>query len=339
MGAIWYPAIEFSNTMSELIGHKSGLALSREDFIEHLDEEPDWATLFRLADEEMIRIRSEEVEALVAELLYRIGNIDTPDIMPPSIRLYHIFKHDKKKLKNFNAIMEDYTVLFDEAVQNTIATDSQSVDPTDLLLAIIDKHGRFGFEVASEMIRRTNAMFHRSPWTTIRTVEWEDEKQLRDLFESEDLRTSHGTFFDQRFIDYLQVNFEKIEDINWRKFEGFAAEYLDRQGFSVDLGPGRNDDGVDIRAFPTRPHDDLPPTMIVQCKRERRKISKVIVKSLWADVVHEGAASGLIVTTSELSPGAARICKARGYPIEQANRNTLREWVSNMRTPGAGVFG
>jgi restriction system protein len=123
-----------------------------------------------LADEEMIRIRSEEVEALVAELLYWIGNIDTPDIMPPSIRLYHIFKHDKKKLKNFNAIMEDYTVLFDEVVQNTVATGSQSVDPTDLLLAIIAKHGRFGFEVASEMIRRTNAMFHRSPWTTIRRM-------------------------------------------------------------------------------------------------------------------------------------------------------------------------
>jgi restriction system protein len=79
--------------------------------------------------------------------------------------------------------------------------------------------------------------------------------------------------------------------------------------------------------------------MIVQCKRERRKISKVIVKSLWVDVVHERATSGLIVTTTELSPGAAKICKARGYPIEQADRNTLVQWVSRMRTPGAAVFG
>ena len=51
------------------------------------------------------------------------------------------------------------------------------------------------------------------------------------------------------------------------------------------LGPGRGDDGVDIRLWPeaTRGEGE-PATVLVQCKRERRKVAKATVKALWADV-------------------------------------------------------
>jgi restriction system protein len=254
------------------------------------------------------------------------------------IKMYHRFKKDKNNLARWQAVIEDFNPLLQEAVDRT-PQDAKLLDPTDLLTTIARKHGKFGIDVASEMLIGINQEFHRSPWTLMRTVEWEDERELRDLFFSENLATNYGIFFDQRFIDYLQTNFDKIDVMNWRQFEGLAAEHLVRQGFSIDLGPGRNDDGVDIRVFPAEAREGLPPTTIVQCKRERRKISKVVVKSLWADVQHEGAESGLIVTTTELSPGAAKVCKVRNYPIGQANRNMLRHWISKMRTPGAGVFG
>jgi len=253
--------------------------------------------------------------------------------------MFHRFKNNERDLSRLMAVMEDYSPLLDKAVQATIANDGKSVDPTDLLNTIAKKHGKFGLDIANELLIEINATIHRSPWTVARTIEWKDERALLDLFTSENLDTDHGLFFDQRFIDYLEANFDKIGDVNWRQFEGMTAEYLARQGFSVELGSGRNDGGVDIRVYPTDQHADLPPTMIVQCKRERRKISKVIVKSLWADLVYENANSGLIVTTTELSPGAKKVCKARNYPIEQANREILRHWISNMRTPGAGVFG
>ena len=64
----------------------------------------------------------------------------------------------------------------------------------------------------------------------------------------------------------------------------------------------------------------------------------MIVKALWADVVAEGAKSGLIVTTTSLSPGAKKTCVARGYPIDEANRQSLANWLSAMRSPYAGVF-
>jgi restriction system protein len=78
--------------------------------------------------------------------------------------------------------------------------------------------------------------------------------------------------------------------------------------------------------------------MLVQCKREKKKVGKVVVKALWADIYDEGAESGLIVTSNALAPGAEKVCEARNYPIEQANRATLRKWIKAMRTPGSGIF-
>jgi restriction system protein len=76
----------------------------------------------------------------------------------------------------------------------------------------------------------------------------------------------------------------------------------------------------------------------VQCKRQKDKIDKMVVKSLFADVEHHKAQSGLIVTTSSLSKGARQVCIARNYPIQEANRDTIGKWVKGMRTPNAGVF-
>jgi len=186
--------------------------------------------------------------------------------------------------------------------------------------------------MALEMISGTNDDMHRSPWGSIRSVDWTDVVELKELFESEALETSYGSFFDQRFIDYLHQNFGQIGDIHWRKFEGLAGEYFEREGFRVDVGPGRNDDGIDLRIYRDVPTETDPALIIVQCKRQKAKIDKALVKSVYADVLHEKAQSGLIVTSSSLSPGAALMRSARGYPVADADRNTLREWIQKMRS-------
>jgi restriction system protein len=148
----------------------------------------------------------------------------------------------------------------------------------------------------------------------------------------------YGSFFDQRFINYLSANFEKIGEIHWRQFEALAAEFFVRSGYEVDSGPGRIDGGIDIRVWKAKSLATDPPAMLVQCKRQKEKIGKVIVKALWADVVDEGASSGLIVTSSTLSPGADTVRRARSYPIHVAARATLRSWVEQLRNPGKGIF-
>jgi restriction system protein len=78
--------------------------------------------------------------------------------------------------------------------------------------------------------------------------------------------------------------------------------------------------------------------VLVQCKRQKAKISTTVVKALWADVYAEAAGSGLIVTTSSFAPSAADVRTARDYPVAEAGRPALRSWIEQMRTPGTGFF-
>ena len=152
------------------------------------------------------------------------------------------------------------------------------------------------------------------------------------------MSTYYGNFFDQRFIDYLYQNFDDIDKMNWRKFEGLTAEFFKREGFHVNIGAGRNDDSIDARVYSTEEDTGKPPLILIQCKRQKEKVEKVIVKALWADIQAEKAQSGLIVTTHTLSPGAEKVSLARAYPINVADRETLREWLIKMQSPYTGVF-
>ena len=97
--------------------------------------------------------------------------------------------------------------------------------------------------------------------------------------------------------------------------------------------------GVDIRPWPSEEtRESGPAAVLVQCKQQRRKVSNTVVKALWADVTEEGAGSGLIVTTSALSPSAAAVRTARDYDISETHRGTLKEWIHVLRTPGTGLF-
>ena len=104
------------------------------------------------------------------------------------------------------------------------------------------------------------------------------------------------------------------------------------------MGPGRADGGVDIRVWDPADNVGKPPLILVQCKRQRDKVSQVVLNALWADVSDEGAQSGLIVTTSALTPSAETVRKARGYPITAVERGTLQDWIEQLRTPGSGTF-
>ncbi|WP_343449814.1 restriction endonuclease [Micromonospora oryzae] len=142
---------------------------------------------------------------------------------------------------------------------------------------------------------------------------------------------------DQRLINYLAANLDDVARIHWRQFEKLTATYFLRRGMHVQLGPGSNDDGVDIRIWPIAGNCEGPPLMIVQCKRQRQKVSKVVVKALWADVCAENAQVGLLVTSSSASPGAEHTIAARGYGIEIADGAAVYRWIRELRAPGSGV--
>jgi restriction system protein len=342
MGAIWFRGSEFVACLSELIGFKTGLALSAERLKTILDEiNP---RLWPPSGDLTMRIRAEQFEEVCVGVLWRLG-AGPPEVIFPMREVERRNEGDRARLAVVEALEPQLSEFEDHAIQlgflpEAIRMEQPPSDPRALFTAAEETYGPIGREIAEQFVDATNAYLLQSPFHRLRRVEWSDIRDLDDLFRSERLANRYGEYFDQRFVDFLDANFDDIDQVNWRQFEGLAAEFFDRSGFRVALGPGRNDEGVDIRLWPheAEESDAGPAVTLVQCKRERRRITKTVVKGLWADVVAEDAKSGLVVTTSSLSPGARATRTARGYPIEEADRETLRSWIRSMRTPGSGIF-
>jgi restriction system protein len=333
--AINFSGSDFLDSLTEIIGFKCGVALDRSGLRGLLKKIG--ADGYANCDEDQwIRIHSEEYEGIVYELLTVFGRLEPNFSRFPTIRMFHQYKENKKLRKIYEGVTSLWVDWLDDQLAN-LGPQEKVIDPTPFLLKVLDEYGRRGFEMADELIAGHNAALIASPWGNLRQVDWQNQIELKSLFESEGLNAEYGNFIDQRYIDFLHANFSDIDKMHWRKFEQLTAEFLDRSGYRVEIGPGRGDDGVDVRAWPKNVENGYPQ-IIVQCKRQKAKVDKPIIKSLYADVVHENATSGLLVTTSQLSPGAESVRSARSYPIAVADRNTLREWLSALRKPGVGSF-
>jgi restriction system protein len=270
---------------------------------------------------------------LVELLLYATGRLERTGNLPPVAALRRKYGADTKTTAVISGIGE----IFIEYMKSIDLKVSPKIDPGPFMREAMQRYGKLGLDMSSDFIQALAVQMEiKSPYLP-RIQSDLNIIELEDLFRSEGLPVQDGTFFDQRYIDFINRNFERIDEINWRKFEALTAEYFVRQGCEVDIGPGRNDDGVDLRVWPSKDSSDKPPAIIIQCKRQKAQIPKVIVKSLYADIVDEKATSGLVVTTSRLSPGAKAVCDARKYPISSADRETIRQWVRGMRSPGMGI--
>lgn len=339
MAAFWCTGRELLELLSEHVGYKSGLALTRDELVEHLEED---AKILPSSDNQMIRIRHEDADAMARQLLYRTGTIKSPSSLMPSLVLYAKYHKDAASFAIYQCIIDE----FNQASKRSALTNpGQPIDITSVPVRAAKEFGAAGFEMWKEFYELVEEWMQGSLMAGFRRVAWESTEELKSLFESEKLDAAHGTFLDQRFVDYLAQNFGAVDAMNWRKFEGLVAEYFDKHGYAVELGPGRDDDGVDIRVWKRLPNPGDPPTLLVQCKRQQDKIGKTVVKALWADLVSQEVQTGLIVTTHALEPGALKKTEslantrvARGYRVGRTEREKLRKWVESMRTPGRGLF-
>ncbi len=334
MGAIWMSGAQFVGAIGEFVGYKLGLAVTEDDLQRALVD----AGLADAWPEEVdvtYRYRSEVYEEVTRTVLVAFGDPDARSMGPSHV------------LDVLRAVPEPQRALAAEVMRSTLeimgplihsAAPGTAMDPGSLLDEIRRRHGAAGSLIAIKFLERLNASQYVSPWARVRREEWPDLVVLSELFVSEETTASLGRFFDQRFVDYLDANFDNVDSMNWRRFEALVAEYLSRGGWQVDLGPGRNDDGVDIRAWRADSDQAGPATLLVQCKRQGRKIDKTVIKALAADVNWNEADAGLLVTTTTWSPGARTVVETRDYPVLEANRDAVRAWVRQMRTPGASTW-
>lgn len=330
MGAMWTDGERLSAEFIELVGYKLGLAISNEELRAALDRigaDPE------LADAPILRLRSEEYEELVAAFLAQFGDPDAgAGTVPPAMSVMRSLSSDE--IPFAEQVLDAALPLLHTQIE--AAAPGGKLDPSPIERVLEHDLGPGSVDIFRRLLAAMTASQLRSPWSRIRRQEWPDLVSLGDLFSTEQTTATLGSFFDQRLVDYLQANFTDIDAVNWRRFEALTAEFFARLGMSVELGPGRGDDGIDVRAWTNNPDKAGEATIVMQCKREKRRISKTVIKALAADVEYEGAELGLLVTTSSLSPGAKTVVETRGYPILEADRDAVHRWLELMRTPGVG---
>src|SRR5712692_9184394 len=87
MGAIWFTGASLVGLIAEVAGFKTGLALSRPELRKIITSRPELKTYWPRSFEQSIRIRSEVYEGLIAWVLFKLGNIETPSTESFSMRL------------------------------------------------------------------------------------------------------------------------------------------------------------------------------------------------------------------------------------------------------------
>ena len=337
MGSILFSPEILGDTLSETAGYKSGLALSIEEMCDHLND-TGYADLLITSEKQMVRLHSTEYDELFYKLLYRIGYTEEEydgDII--GVNLFHKYKNtDLAPIHE--GVLELFIKHLPLMIEEAATKGEKLLNSKSFMESVAEKYGRAGLDMALERIETMNRGLNLSPHTGLRYTEWGSIEALESLFKGGSGVPERGKFIDQRFLNYLYANQDKLKDIHWRKFEELTAEYFDRDGYNVELGPGSNDDGVDVRVWKRKQNmEDDPPHLIIQCKRQKKKIEKVVVKGLYADVQFQRAEYGLIVTSSELSKGARKVISVRGYPIKEIDNDGLRSWLQALHKPGTGV--
>ncbi len=334
MAVIRCSGFDYVASLAEIVGFKSGVALSLTRLRRILRQDGPGAYAWPKSLESEVRVRFEDFQDTVFKILFALGATDQRNPEEHAMGLLLRWSHDGDPHRR--ALTSDLMQIHWEVTKaSALSRPGEPIDATPILEQMARRHGRDGFDIAKEFVDACIQLADASPWGPQRGVEWRDAVSLDELFQREHVAPEHAKYFDLRFTNYLHRNFEDIDKIHWRQFERLAAEFLSQAGFNVELGPGRNDDGIDVRASLDAPGGKML-TVLVQCKRQGDNVGRCVVKELWAEVEWAQRSNadtcGLVVTTSRLTSGARNLVATRGYPIAEADRPTVKEWIFALRS-------
>lgn len=122
---------------------------------------------------------------------------------------------------------------------------------------------------------------------------------------------------DRRFIDQHDLlatldDRPNLLDLTPTAFEQLVSNLFQRMGLETRLTRASKDGGVDAVVFDTRPV--LGGKIVIQAKRYRNPVDVSAVRDLYGTMLNEGAAKGILVTTSGFGPAAFEFAKDK--PIE-----------------------
>lgn len=322
MGAVNFSTRAFYDSTTEYIGVKSGLLLGRfqirDVLLNYLDDD------FLVNDDlsKFIRLRAEEIEEMLLIIRQEIGNLPK---VSPSEKDYEIVRNYLRRNKDFKEFPGLTIACARHIHENPQITNIE-------LARLLEEKESYPSEISLSIANIGMELIDQSCILEPNSQSWNGLTNLSELFECEIKGENENEFLEQKFLDYLAVNGHEIEKIHWRNFERFCAEYFRKLGQHVVLGPGTNDGGIDIRVFDL--DDKSKPLILIQCKRHKKenKVSIETVKSFYSDVLFEGVQKGLIATSSFIAPGGKKVRDARGYNIDFAEYDNVKNWAKEMWT-------
>lgn len=130
----------------------------------------------------------------------------------------------------------------------------------------------------------------------------------------------------EELYSHFKTRPEDLYKLHWREFETLLFRVFQNHGFEAQLGPGRGDEGVDIRILHRDPLGDF--LTLVQAKKyaPHRKIDLQAVQALYGAAAYEGAANSIFVTTSDYQPVARRWASRTSGSIHLANSQEVQKW-------------
>lgn len=323
--AINFSTKDFLENIIDITAIKSKILLTENDISRLYSNHPELEPIVYLINEpeHIIRVHYDEVDSIILELRKSIGNIpdtrDSTSIMMDGLR--DIINSDPESSgKVLDAVKE-------------LMSDESFYSP-DKLIQASEKYD-VSVDKIIEQIMIFREMNNRSSLTAnylCESKKWDGIRPLSDLFEKEIKPQNEAIHFDQEFINYLKENDESIEKMHWRNFERLIAEFFNKIGYTVSLGPGTNDGGIDIRVHNSEMKESGPPLIIVQCKRysSGNTVEISTVKAFYSDLLFEGAERGLIATTSRVARGGHSVISARNYNIDIAESQEVIEMIDSM---------
>lgn len=330
MGAITNRLEYFVNTILDIVAIKSGLVINEDKLIDILSKAFPHDKTFKDYEKRRnyaVRIRSEEFDSICWEVRRALGEIEEPrhpNFIGDVKRMMELTDQGYDTIKILRGIIDIMAELH-------TPKDPKYLDPNEVIQIALSRNIA-PLPIIIEMLN--NIVKAQKLSNTINPVEeinFDGGTNLEDLFNKESLPKRAEDFIEQKFINYLQANPEMLEFMHWRNFERLTVEFFKRKNYTVELGPGSNDGGVDLRIYDKK--DDDKPYIIIQCKRHKKsnEVKIETVKSFYTDVDFEGARKGIIATTSRIAKGGKKVATIRKYPLEFAENDEIKKWVDNMK--------
>lgn len=138
----------------------------------------------------------------------------------------------------------------------------------------------------------------------------------------------HGEIF-----EYFAKYPGDLQRLHWREFEELLDAIFKNQGYYTELGPGRNDGGVDIRLYQ---HKAIPEVVtLVQAKKYKDPIGLGPVTSIFGIAAMERVPKALLATTSYFEPKARNWALSTEQEIdlpniELADASKIGEWCAEI---------